>query len=671
MPSFEDSPSAEEAPKTAAQLFEHLIAVASRHDQILQQLFAKLPGIEQAMLAKAEEAVDAAFGATREDVANDAEKRIGEASARISVALNQRIDEQVKAMRGLKKQGDTELAAMRATVEQARPLLAQLADKLAAEAVALSDTQRAEVERIVSSERVKFAESVSGIQLQLRGAYGYGVVYRVGDIVSWRGSSYVASVNGELGEPKFDSKEWQILAMRGVAGANGSGEEAAAKVQAELTAHLTDPAAHAALFAEKAPLNSPQFTGAVVLGDGAQFFSLEGDEVLGIQEGFMFVRNIVSEDNIEITSYRISFGGPPEMALYKDRIDYAYEGGGTINIAGANGILTKQGNGSGLTGITAAQVGAQQAPVVVSANQQAEVDTVYHNVATATYTDPAVPVEGKGFTVVVRNGTATIGGTAYSQAGLVIRRIFHSGSYANQVDRGAVAATATTAGTVPGIGGTATGNAATVGQLATEWRPDVLNQGTANHANGGSVSVVNSRRRFNTGTTPFGRSHLRWTTFTPGNSTGHFDFSKPAKMVVVAGLSNNILTGQTLTRFVCGNNGANLSGPLAARGFSIEFRGVGSTHQLWILGHDGTALTEHDTGLGVTQNHDVIVELTNTGTGQMLVAFNRTPIATPFSGGPTNSTSPTESTLFYAEMNNGDDTVSRFLDLSNFSLIYL
>jgi len=107
-------------------------------------------------------------------------------------------------------------------------------------------------------------------------------------------------------------------------------------------------------------------------------------------------------------------------------------------------------------------------PVVVSANQQAEVDTVYHNVATATYTDPAVPVEGKGFEVVVRNGTATIGGTAYSQEGLVIRRIFHSGSYGpNQVDQGAVAATDTTAGTVPGIGGTAAGNAATVGQLET------------------------------------------------------------------------------------------------------------------------------------------------------------------------------------------------------------
>jgi hypothetical protein len=252
MPSFEGEPTPEQRQQNAAELFKSLIAVASDHDQKIQKLFELLPEIRDAMLARAEEAVDAAFGATREDVASDAEKRIGEASARISVALNQRIDEQVKAMRGLKKQGDTELAAMRATVEQARPLLAQLADKLAAEAVALSDTQRAEVERIVSSERVKFAESVSGIQLQLRGAYGYGVVYRVGDIVSWRGSSYVASVNGELGEPKFDSKEWQILAMRGVAGADGPrGGDATAAI----TAHNTDPAAHAALFAEKANLD--------------------------------------------------------------------------------------------------------------------------------------------------------------------------------------------------------------------------------------------------------------------------------------------------------------------------------------------------------------------------------------------------------------------------------
>jgi hypothetical protein len=67
---------------------------------------------------------------------------------------------------------------------------------------------------------------------------------------------------------------------------------------------------------------------------------------------------------------------------------------------------------------------------VISANQTAVNDQSYTVVATATFTDPS-PVEGKGFTVFVRNGTATVGGIAYPIAGTVIKRIFHSGSWAN------------------------------------------------------------------------------------------------------------------------------------------------------------------------------------------------------------------------------------------------
>ena len=67
---------------------------------------------------------------------------------------------------------------------------------------------------------------------------------------------------------------------------------------------------------------------------------------------------------------------------------------------------------------------------VVSASQTAILGETYIVVASATFTDPS-PVEGKGFSVFVRNGTATVGGTAYSQKGTIINRIFHSGSWAN------------------------------------------------------------------------------------------------------------------------------------------------------------------------------------------------------------------------------------------------
>jgi hypothetical protein len=72
----------------------------------------------------------------------------------------------------------------------------------------------------------------------------------------------------------------------------------------------------------------------------------------------------------------------------------------------------------------------QQNPIVVSANQTAALNKYYINVASATYTDPT-PTEGKGFTVFVRNGTATVGGSAYTVVGTVIYRVYHSGAWAN------------------------------------------------------------------------------------------------------------------------------------------------------------------------------------------------------------------------------------------------
>lgn len=70
--------------------------------------------------------------------------------------------------------------------------------------------------------------------------------------------------------------------------------------------------------------------------------------------------------------------------------------------------------------------------VVVSANATATNDSIIHVVATATITDPS-PVEGRGFTVLVRNGTATVGGTGYAIAGTIIKRTFHSGAWASYV----------------------------------------------------------------------------------------------------------------------------------------------------------------------------------------------------------------------------------------------
>ena len=66
-----------------------------------------------------------------------------------------------------------------------------------------------------------------------------------------------------------------------------------------------------------------------------------------------------------------------------------------------------------------------------SADFTAEIDGVYVTTASLTVTDPT-PTQGFGYTVHVRNGTSTIGGTAYV-AGQVVRRIFHSGAWGSTV----------------------------------------------------------------------------------------------------------------------------------------------------------------------------------------------------------------------------------------------
>jgi hypothetical protein len=76
---------------------------------------------------------------------------------------------------------------------------------------------------------------------------------------------------------------------------------------------------------------------------------------------------------------------------------------------------------------------ALQPAEVKSSNFTAANDGLYVVTASATITDPS-PTEGKGYTVIVRNGTATIGGTGYSTAGSQIRRLFHSGGWSTYVD---------------------------------------------------------------------------------------------------------------------------------------------------------------------------------------------------------------------------------------------
>jgi len=118
-------------------------------------------------------------------------------------------------------------------------------------------------------------------------------------------------------------------------------------------------------------------------------------------------------------------------AAYTASTDYATAAQGILADSAIQeedlAAVATSGNYSDLSG-TPDLSNLQDQPLVVAVSQPAFNGAVYHNVASATYTDPS-PVEGKGFDVLVINGTATVGGTGYGTAGTLIKRRWHSGAW--------------------------------------------------------------------------------------------------------------------------------------------------------------------------------------------------------------------------------------------------
>jgi len=70
--------------------------------------------------------------------------------------------------------------------------------------------------------------------------------------------------------------------------------------------------------------------------------------------------------------------------------------------------------------------------VVSTASITAELDAVYSNTTTTTYTDPT-PTNGLGYTVEVNGGVATVDGVAYNILGTIIKRVYESSVWRTDV----------------------------------------------------------------------------------------------------------------------------------------------------------------------------------------------------------------------------------------------
>ena len=146
----------------------------------------------------------------------------------------------------------------------------------------------------------------------------------------------------------------------------------------------------------------------------------------------------------------------------------------TLTLNGKSSEYTLATGGRGATGAAGPAGANGLAYEVKSASFTAAANGCYTATATLTITDPT-PSQGLRFTTLVRNGTATIGGTGYATAGTVITRTFHSGAWANYVYRESAyfgtaatanSATAATASTVVLRGTQGEGNFAGIDENA-------------------------------------------------------------------------------------------------------------------------------------------------------------------------------------------------------------
>ncbi len=259
------------------------------------------------------------------------------------------------------------------------------------------------------------------------------------------------------------------------------------------------------------------------------------------------------------------------------------------------------------------QVGAsevQKKSIEVTGNITAVNDAIYTNTATATYTDPT-PAQGKGFTVFVRNGTATVGGTAYATAGTLIKRIYHSGAWANY------------AYNTGGGGSSFDPTVDDIGNI-TPTNTAIADNDTVNVAFGKTQGQLDEKLNLSggtlTGNISLGGNNLNMVGGNINVSGGNLTLGD-GNISGVANLTSNDLTinGTGGNGFVSLNNQS--SNPSAVNG-TIRLFANSSAQLTWVRRNNANSATIRRTFIAPDQNVDYTLPTPASGTASTLAGLN-------------------------------------------------
>jgi hypothetical protein len=144
------------------------------------------------------------------------DNNLGALSARVE-EMRKAVDEQVGVIAlELKKADETNAAKAGADAEALRSEIVALQSQLGSLVTQFGQQlERVEFAAKEEAKKLQLIPGPAGASLNPRGTFIDGETYNRLDVVSWLGSSYIATVDGVTEKPSKNSNQWQVLASRG------------------------------------------------------------------------------------------------------------------------------------------------------------------------------------------------------------------------------------------------------------------------------------------------------------------------------------------------------------------------------------------------------------------------------------------------------------------------